>query len=158
MIPHGHHNAHLDRLPFEEVKKLIEDCLSIFETELKGFEAKRAVFNFPYNKTTPELEARIKTRVRAYRCHGPMINPLPGADLVCIGTGGYGPDNAEHHLDETIEDLLSHPSGWLVYNLHGLDDEGWGPIRAEYLERLLARLTKIESVTVVPTARALRQA
>jgi hypothetical protein len=46
----------------------------------------------------------------------------------------------------------------MVYNLHGLDEEGRGPIRAEYLERLLARLRMIDSVRVVPTARALMHA
>jgi peptidoglycan/xylan/chitin deacetylase (PgdA/CDA1 family) len=158
VMPHGYRHAHLDRLPFEEAKELISDCLEIFEAELKGFEAKRAVFNFPYNDATPELEAWITSRVLAYRCHGEMINPLPHDGLVRIGTGGYGPGNAEAHLDEQIEDLLSRDSGWLVYNLHGLDEEGWGPIGSEYLERLLARLTKIDSVSVLPTARALIQA
>ena len=158
IMPHGHHHAHLDRLPFEEARKLISDNLDIFEAELKGWEAKRAVFNFPYNDATPELEAWITSRVRAYRCHGKMINPLPHAGLVKIGTGGYGPGNAEAHLDKTIEELLSLDFGWLVYNLHGLDEEGWGPIRAEYLERLLERLLKIDSVKILPTARALWQA
>ena len=32
------------------------------------------------------------------------------------------------------------PSGWLCCNLHGLDDEGWGPIGSDALERLLERL------------------
>ena len=43
-------------------------------------------------------------------------------------------------LTHEIELLMSEPEGWLVYNTHGLDDEGWGPVRADYLERLLDRL------------------
>jgi hypothetical protein len=95
----------------------------------------------------------------AFRAHGEngILNPLPGPSTVKISTGGWGPDNAENHVDETLEKLLARPSGWMVYNLHGLDEEGWGPIRAEYLERLLARLRMIDSVRVVPTARALMQ-
>lgn len=158
IMPHGYNHVHKDRIPFEQAKKLIEACLEIFVSELRGFDPERAVFNFPYNVTTPEISSWITTRVRAYRCHGPMINPLPHADLVRIGTGGWGPGNAEAHLDKTIEELLARESGWLVYNLHGLDDEGWGPIRAEYLERLLARLVQIDSVRVMPTAAALLQA
>jgi len=46
----------------------------------------------------------------------------------------------------------------MVYNLHGLDEEGWGPIRPEYLEKLLERLRRINSVRIVPTGRALLQA
>ena len=57
-----------------------------------------------------------------------------------------------------LEKLLAQPRGWLVYNLHGLDEEGWGPISPAYLERLLGRLRAIESVRILPTGRALLQA
>jgi hypothetical protein len=77
----------------------------------------------------------------AFRSAGGEINPLPNSSTVKITTGGWGPDNAEKHVDETVEKLLAQPTGWMVYNLHGLDEEGWGPIRPAYLERLLARLT-----------------
>ncbi len=158
IMPHGYRHAHLDRLPFEEATGLISDCLAVFENELKGFRAERAVFNFPYNDTTPEISAWLSSRVLAWRCHGEEINPLPHKGMKVIGTGGFGPGNAEADLDSRIEELLKRPNGWLVYNLHGLDEEGWGPIRASYLEKLLARLVKIDSVQVVPTARALWEA
>ena len=38
---------------------------------------------------------------------------------------------------------------------HGLDNEGWGPIRAEYLESLLERLSGTQGVTIRPVGRAL---
>lgn len=37
------------------------------------------------------------------------------------------------------QDLLS---GWLIYNAHGLDDEGWGPMSSVFLDELLDRLKK----------------
>ena len=43
----------------------------------------------------------------------------------------------------------------MIFNTHGLDDEGWGPIRATYLNRLLERLLGIESVDVLPAGVAL---
>jgi len=55
----------------------------------------------------------------------------------------------------SIENLLARESGWLVFNTHGLDDEGWGPIRATYLERLLERLLALDSVEVLSAGRAL---
>jgi hypothetical protein len=36
---------------------------------------------------------------------------------------------------------------------HGLDDEGWGPIRANYLDGLLERLLAIETVEALPAGR-----
>ena len=147
-------------LPFEEAKDLILRSLELFSKELRGFDPEKSVFNFPYNQSSPELEEWLPSVVMAFRAHGKngILNPLPGPNTVKISTGGWGPDNAEKHVDETLDKLLEQPSGWMVYNLHGLDEEGWGPIRAEYLEALLARLRTIDSVRVVPTARALMQA
>ena len=48
-------------------------------------------------------------------------------------------------------------SGWLIFNTHGLDDEGWGPIRATYLDRLLDKLLAIDSVDILPAGRALEK-
>jgi len=142
----------------EKSKELILKSLDVFSKELRGFDPKKAVFNFPYNESTPELEEWLPSVVMAFRARGGMLNPIPGPDTHKVTTGGWGPGNAEKHVDETIEKLLAQPEGWMVYNLHGMDEEGWGPIRPAYLERLLGRLRQIESVRMIPTGRALMQA
>lgn len=157
IMPHGYQHAHLADLPLPEAQDLILRCLDMFTEELRGFDRKKAVFNFPYNQSSPELEAWLPAHVMAFRAHGGMLNPLPGPQTFKITTGGWGPDNAEKHVDETVDRLLALPSGWMVYNLHGLDEEGWGPITPAFLERLLARLRQIDSVRIVPTARAVLQ-
>lgn len=158
VMPHGYQHAHLASLPLEEAKDLIRRCLDVFSQELRGFDPRKSVFNFPYNQSSPELEAWLPSVVMAYRTTGGMLNPIPDGSTVKITTGGWGPGNSEKHLDETVGRLLSMPRGWMVYNLHGLDDEGWGPISAGYLERLLGRLREIDSVRILPTARVLMQA
>lgn len=158
VMPHGYRHAHLADMPLEEAQALIRNCLDIFSKELRGFNPEKAVFNFPYNQSSPELEAWLPSVVMAFRTTGGGINSLPGPGTVKITTTGFGPENCEAHLDKQIEKLLAQPDGWLVYNLHGLDEEGWGPIRATYLERLLDRLLEIDSVRIVPTARAIMQA
>ncbi|HSB18013.1 MAG TPA: hypothetical protein VLE22_26415, partial [Bryobacteraceae bacterium] len=110
-----------------------------------------------YNQSSPELEEWLPSVVMAFRTTGGILNPLPRPATVKITTGGFGPDNAEKHVDEYVDKLLAQPSGWMVYNLHGLDEEGWGPIRPAYLEKLLGRLREIDSVRILPTARALMQ-
>jgi len=157
IMPHGYNHTNKREVPFAQAKDLIARCLAMLTEKLDGFEARRAVFNFPYNQSTPELEAWLPSVVKGFRTRGPMINPLPHVGQVKLGTGGHGPDNCEAHLDSVIAELLSRPSGWLIYNTHGLDEEGWGPIRATYLDQLLERLTQIESVRVRPTARALNE-
>ena len=67
----------------------------------------------------------------------------------------FGPDNCEKAIDREIEKLLGKESGWLIFNTHGLDEEGWGPIRATYLEQLLERLIAIETVEILPAGKAL---
>ena len=158
IMPHGYQHAHLASLPLDQAKDLIRRCLELFSKELRGFDPKKAVFNFPYNQSSPELEAWLPSVVMAFRTTGGELNPIPTANTVKVTTGGWGPGNAEKDVDANVEKLLAQSSGWMVYNLHGLDEEGWGPIRPAYLEKLLGRLREIESVRVVPTARVLMQA
>ena len=158
VMMHGYQHAHKASLPLGKAQQLIRKCLDVFSKELRGFDPKKAVFNFPYNESTPELEAWLPSVVMAFRTRGGIINPIPGPNTVKVTTGGWGPDNAEKDIDQAVEKLLAQDRGWMVYNVHGLEDEGWGPIRASYLENLLGRLRAIDSVRIVPTGRALMQA
>lgn len=155
IMPHGYKHANKATLPLAQAKDLILRCLDIFAKELKGFDAKEAVFNFPYNASTPELEAWLATQVKAFRTGGDSINPWPQKGRARLTCRSAGPDNCEKVLDRDIERFLARDSGWLIFNLHGLDQEGWGPVRATYLDALLARLTAIESLDILPAGRAL---
>lgn len=156
IMPHSYKHADKSALPFSQGKELVLRCLDYFSRELKGFDRKQAVFNFPYNSSTPELEAWLPTVVRAFRTGGGGLNPLPSKSQVKLTCTGFGPGNCEQHLDNEIEKLLALDSGWLIYNLHGLDDEGWGPVRSSYLEELLERLLAIDSVVIMPAGEALQ--
>jgi peptidoglycan/xylan/chitin deacetylase (PgdA/CDA1 family) len=154
IMPHGYNHSNKRELGFEKAKASVLRCLDVFAEKLDGFDAKKAVFNFPYNQSTPELEAWLPEVVRAFRTGGGGLNPLPYPGMTKLTTTGYGPDNCEEHLDGDIERLLAQPEGWLVYNTHGLDEEGWGPIGAGYLEGLLPRLIE-KGVEVMPAGVAL---
>ena len=155
IMPHGlmHHN--LAKMPLADAQRSITRCLAIFTQELENFQAQEAVYNFAYNASTPEIEAWLPEVVRAFRTGGNAINSLPHRGQVKLTTSGYGPENCEWHLEEHLARLLAQPSGWLIYNVHGLDDEGWGPIRAEYLEGLLERLSGTPGVAILPVGKAL---
>lgn len=155
IMPHGYKHANKRSLPLAEAKDLILRCLDLFGQELKGFDRGRAIFNFPYNASTPELEKWLPSQVRAFRTGGGAINPLPHEGQSRLTCTSFGPGNCEAAIDREIERLLANESGWLIFNTHGLDDEGWGPIRATYLERLLERLVAMDSVAVLPAEKAL---
>jgi peptidoglycan/xylan/chitin deacetylase (PgdA/CDA1 family) len=155
IMPHGYKHANKPSLPFAEAKDLILRCLDVFDKELKGFDRKQAVFNFPYNSSTPELEKWLPSQVLAFRTGGGAVNTLPHKGQTKLICTSFGPDNCEKAIDREIDRLLARDSGWLIFNTHGLDNEGWGPIRASYLERLLERLVTIDSVEILPAGKAL---
>ena len=157
IMPHSYKHANLGKMPIEEAKTLILKCLDVFDEQLKGFDRKQSVFSFPYNSSNRELEQWLLTQVRALRSGGPWVNPLPQPGNNRLSCTAWGPKNCENHLDTQLNNLFQRESGWLIYNLHGLDDEGWGPIRAVYLEKLLERLTKREDVEVLPVGQALHK-
>jgi peptidoglycan/xylan/chitin deacetylase (PgdA/CDA1 family) len=155
IMPHGLVHANKSALPFDESKKLIEACLEVFAEELDGFDATRAVFAFPYNASTPELESWLAGVVRGFRTGGEPIMPLPHPGQAKISCTSFGPGPCDDHLEALVKELLARPSGWLCYNVHGLDGEGWGPLSAATLERLLERLVVRDDVRVLPARAAL---
>jgi peptidoglycan/xylan/chitin deacetylase (PgdA/CDA1 family) len=147
--PHGLDHTNKANVPFEIAMEKIKRCLDIFGAELQGFDPCQSVFNFPYNASTPELEAWLPNEVRAFRTGpGPALNPLPKPDTIKITTSGW--EDAEPWLETCVAELLAAPEGWLVYNAHGLDGEGWGPLRSEFLERTLDRLVQRGDVKILP--------
>lgn len=158
IMPHGYTHANLAQLPIDEARDLVVRTLDIFETQMPLFRRDEAVFNFPFNASSPELEAWLPSVVRAFRTWGDAVNPLPTPDTLKLTCVSEGPESAEADLDRCVNDLLSRESGWLIYNTHGLDGEGWGPIGSAYLDRLLERLAKIDTVRIAPAARILADA
>jgi peptidoglycan/xylan/chitin deacetylase (PgdA/CDA1 family) len=147
--PHGFMHADKSILPIGEARKLILRCLDAFQRNLDGFTPERSIFAFPYNKSTPELEAWLPGLVRAFRTGpGPVINTFPIPNTVKLTT--HGIEQAEAGLDQCLHDLFSKPDGWLIYNVHGLDGEGWGPVRSEYLIRRLERLCTQPDLKILP--------
>ncbi len=155
IMPHSYKHTNLAEVPLEEAKEWVAKCVDVFNQELDGFVAGESVFNLPHNASTPELEQWLITQFRIIRTHGGLYNPLPHKGLVRLGCGGYGPGNIDKHLNESIEKFLEGPPGWFVYNTHGLDDEGWGPLSASVLDELLSKLTGMDNVEVLPVIPAL---
>jgi peptidoglycan/xylan/chitin deacetylase (PgdA/CDA1 family) len=157
IMPHGYNHSNLGELHLENAQELVNKCLGIFSRELDGFRAENAVFNFPYNSSNKSIEDWLKTKVRAIRTGGPAVNPLPFRGqfrLTCIS---HGPENIDRHLEEQINQFLEGPPGWFIYNTHGLDEEGWGPVSSVFLDELLDRLGGLESVELLSVIQCLNQ-
>ena len=147
--PHGFNHTNKAEVGLTTARDLILRCLDAFDANLNDFDPARAIFAFPYNASTPEIEAWLATVVRAFRTgNGSPINPLPRPDTVRLLSDAS--EDAESMLDRYVDDLLAHDEGWLIYCAHGLDGEGWGPMRSDYLERLLDRLTQVPNLEILP--------
>jgi peptidoglycan/xylan/chitin deacetylase (PgdA/CDA1 family) len=155
IMPHGLAHVNKANVPLEAGRQLIEACLELFARDLDGFDASRAVFAFPYNASTPELEEWLAGVVRGFRTGGNPIMPLPQPVQSRIACTSFGPGPCDEHLEHAVDELLARPSGWLCYNVHGLDGEGWGPLSTATLERLLDRLVARDHVRVLPALAAL---
>ena len=157
IMPHGYRHANLPSLPIEEAQDLVLRCLDYFVENLDGFNPREAVFNFPFNLSSPELEEWVVTQVKAFRTGGDAVNPLPYQGQVRLTCQSYGPDNMDTHLEGVVENFLARENGWLIFNTHGLDEEGWGPMSSTFLDRLLEDLSGMETVRVIPVGTALNE-
>lgn len=155
VMPHSYKHMNLPQVSFEEAKVLITKCLDVFSENLEDFKPEDSIYNFAHNASTPEIEQWLETKARAFRTGGQVVNPLPFdgmAKLTCISKG---PENIDQFLEDEINTFLSGPPGWFIFNTHGLDDEGWGPMSSGFLDELLDRLSKTEHVELLPVVTAL---
>jgi len=165
IMPHTWAHNNLTEMPFTEATQLIDKCLDYFEKHLDGFETSKAVFNFAYNASTTELENYALARVLAVRTGGwnilgsnKLANPFPeNGSPVRLGCWSFGPENADDWVETEINKFLKGDGGWLILNLHGLDEEGWGPVTSDYLDKLLKRLVLIENLDILPVGMALEK-
>jgi len=137
---------------YQVAKEDILRCLQYFEENLEGFNASKAVYNFAYNESNTGLEQFALTKVRAVRTQGDTaLNPIPvNSNPGRLGCWSYGPDNAYKWVEKQVNEFIAGKGGWLVLNLHGLDDEGWGPVSSQYLSELLKRIIKVEYLDILP--------
>jgi peptidoglycan/xylan/chitin deacetylase (PgdA/CDA1 family) len=159
VMPHTWAHANLTEMPLDEAKQRIDRCLEYFTEHLDGFEPSKAVYNFAFNASTPELESYVLSRVWGIRTGGEDdINPFPTpAGPFRLACGSFGPENADQWVEQQVNRFLETDGGWLVLNLHGLDEEGWGPVSTDYLRSLLRRLVPMSTLEVLPTGVALEK-
>ncbi len=151
VMAHTYNHANLTEMPLDQAKADIDKCAAYFEKHLKGFKARDSVYNFAYNASTPELDAYVLTKFLVARTQGDSpVNPIPThRNPVRIGCYSHGPECCDDYFESELVKFLQGPSGWFVFNTHGLDGEGWGPMTSKYLDALLKRLGKLKMVEVV---------
>lgn len=157
-MPHSWDHTNLTQIPLEHAKMDVVKCLDYFEKHLEGFKTSDSIYNFAFNASTPELEEFVLTKVKAIRTNGTSaVNLIPTSSKpMRVGCKSYGPDNADHWVEQQVNDFIKSEGGWMVLNLHGLNEEGWGPISSTYLDDLLKRMMKLDFLEVRPAAEVMK--
>ena len=154
--PHGYNHTDKTQVAFNEAADLIDSCIDIFSENLEDFVARKSIFCFPYNASNKEVETYVSEKFRAFRTgYNKVINAIPNRNTKMI-FGDSWPD-VEGQIDRSIQVLLNMENGWLVYNTHGLDGEGWEPISSDFLEKTLARLQIYQDVKILPMVKVLEE-
>jgi len=159
VMAHTYDHLNLTLLPLAEAKELIVKCAESFEQHLKGFKASESVYNFAYNASNPELDAFALSQFLVVRTQGNSpVNPIPTHRRpVRIGCYSHGPECCDDFLENELNKFLAGPGGWFVFNTHGLDKEGWGPLSTTYLKATLARLVNLPHVEVLPAGEVVQR-
>lgn len=162
VMPHTWEHLNLTEVSLEKAKENMDKCFTYFAENLDGYTPDEAVYNFAFNASTSELEDYALKKYRAVRSAGWILLKnakfnIPEKGIKRLGCWSYGPDYCDEQVEKEINDFLDTDGGWLILNVHGLDGEGWGPLRSTYLDQLLSRLTKIEHLDVQPTGKVIKQ-
>ncbi len=164
VMPHTWEHLNLTEIPFEKATSNLDKCFDYFEKNLEGYDASKAMYNFAYNASTTELEDYALKRVRAVRTGGWLVLGDTMINLVNtstapehLGCWSHGPDFCNNYVETEINKFLKGDGGWLILNCHGLDNEGWGPMSTSFLDKLLKRLSRIQSLSVLPTGMVLNE-
>ena len=155
IMPHSWEHLNLTKIAIENAKNNIDKCLEYFNNNLDNFSQSDSIFNYPYNSSNEQTDEYLLKRVKAVRTAGRLVlknklsNEIPNKKTnLRLGTWGYGPDKSDVFVEESVNSFLKSNGGWLILTLHGLDNEGWGPLSSNYLDKLLNRLIKVNFLEI----------
>ncbi len=151
--PHGYDHTDLSKVPLETAKTEIDSCLDSFSSNLENFNPKKTVYHLAYNRSSPQIEDYLLTKVRAIRTTGPDGNVGSGMngktelERGIYNCSWHGPEHCDGHLMSILKIAETKRPELMMYMMHGLEDEGWGPIHADALEEALDYIIKSSVLT-----------
>lgn len=159
IAPHGWAHERLADLPTEVACAGLDRTLDAFQLELPGFDPLTQIFHLAHLAAPAPVVEHLSSRVLGVRRAlgraglNPLAGHAAGAQVDCVTFG----DPADERLEARLAQFLDVETDWLVLVLHGLDGEGWGPVRAATLERQVDALLAA-GVRIAPAGQVLQEA
>lgn len=148
--PHGQTHAKLTDLAPAAAIDLVQRCLDSFTENLRGFDAKEALYAFTYNTPTRETIDYLLPRVRALRIGGdPLLSDSDLASRVWRSQTDGPHDPYPDFVKQFDRARRKRPPAFF-YCLHGLDGEMWGATSSDNLRRILDAITTTEGFEYWP--------
>ena len=141
--PHGFDHSDLSKIQYSKAVEKIDACLTYFTTHLSGFSPTNCIYHTTYNRTTPEIDAYLLSKVRAIRSNGPDgrvgsgLNCLENMRQRILTCSWHGPTQCDKHFWSTLLNAEKQQPALFLYMMHGVDNEGWGPVHSGTLLRSL---------------------
>lgn len=148
--PHGHTHANLQSMPYPDAIAELARCLQIFSEQLVNFEPARSLYCFAYNASTPALCDWLLERVGAVRTGGSGFLRHEEVDARIWPSRAFGPDGPGTDLMDVLTRARHERPAAVVYCLHGLEGQGWGPIKRDHLRRALETIISDDALEYWP--------
>lgn len=153
---HGRAHEHLGKLRFDEARASIDAAVDAFDRYAPSQPASEPVFHLPYLSAPDDVIEYVRQRYGTVRM-GSAAGQNTAAAVVAtsrLNCLTFGPVNVDQRLRDCLETHVAAGSEWLVVVLHGLDDEGWGPISLDGLTNCLDYLLTA-GVEIIPPGQQL---
>lgn len=139
--PHGSDHKNLATLEFSDAIASINNCFEEFQKN--NYTLSSSTFHYPYNSGTASLNCYLLNHVKWIRVgatHNLIWNNQKNIDERVLFCTAYGPDFCDQHLLELLESSIPDDGRLLIYNLHGIEGEGWGSIHEKALRKALEKI------------------
>lgn len=151
--PHGWDHTDLTQIPLAEAKEKVNACLDGFSQRLNGFDTRKSIYHLTYNRSTPEVNDYLLSRVAAIRTNsvesalGDGLHTQAEWNSRIFRCGGFGPDSCDTDLHRVLSRAEEEQPVFVYYMMHGLDGEGWGPVSSGALESALGKIQQSPVLT-----------
>jgi len=150
--PHGLDHSNFSEKTEDQAREDVLECIKIYRSELEGFDPNRSFWHYPFNTDLPSVNPWILEHFAGIRSGGTGMNTESDLNSRILRVTTFGPGDCGSHLRETIDQAERIKPKLLFYCMHGVDGQGWGPIKLTDLSEAIKRIKGSEQFEMINPA------